>query len=211
MTAVEWLSFALASFLLALTPGPDILLVLATAAAKGWRTGLALAAGLASGVIVHTALVAFGVAAILAREPRALMAVKFFGAAYLAWLAWQSWRHLHDHLSSPAIGDTAGRSVENPVRWYRRGILMNLSNPKVLLFFLAFLPEFAHPDTPGFSVRVLGLGLIFMLVTVLVFGAVALLAAKGSARFVANPVFQTRMNVVASVIFVLVAVWLLLG
>ncbi len=213
MSVAELLSFALASFLLALTPGPDVLLVLATAAARGWHRGLALTLGLASGVIVHTALVAFGLAAILARETRAMQGLKFFGAIYLLWLAWQSWRHrndhLNDHLNETDAEVTLPVRDDSPVRWYARGVVMNLSNPKVLLFFLAFLPEFAHPGTPGFAYRVMGLGLIFMLLTVLVFGAVAFLAAAGAARFVKNPRFQSRMNAVATAVFVLIAGWLL--
>ncbi len=228
MSFSELLSFALAAFLLALTPGPDVLMVLTTAAAKGRQRGLALTLGLSSGVLVHTALVAFGVAALLASDPRALGLLKLFGAGYLLWLAWQSWRHRHQHLNTsqikkPLTDSTAVNSTDNadnapfretadrPLDWYRRGVIMNLSNPKVLLFFLAFLPEFAHPEKPGFTLRVLLLGVIFMLVTVVVFGSVAWLADRGAARFVQNPAFQSRMNVVASAVFVLIAIGLLLG
>jgi len=211
MSTPELLSFVMASFLLALTPGPDILLVLATAAAKGPRRGLALTVGLASGVIVHTALVAFGVAALLAREPRALLGLRIFGALYLLWLAWKSWHHRLDHLAEARQEQMTQPRGDSPLRWAVRGLVMNLSNPKVLLFFLAFLPEFAHPEVPGFVPRVLLLGLIFMLVTVVVFGTMALLAGAGAAHFMQNPRFQTRMNVLASVVFTLIALWLLLS
>lgn len=210
MALTELLSFALASFVLALTPGPDVLLVLATAAARGWRKGMALALGLASGVIVHTALVAFGVAAVLARIPAALLAIKLFGAIYLLWLAWQSWYHRNAHLGPSENSITSAGSEEPAARWYWRGIIMNLSNPKVLLFFLAFLSEFADPARSGFVWRVMVLGVIFMLMTIVVFGTVAVLAARGAGRFMESPQFQTCMNVVASMIFVVIAAWLML-
>ncbi len=205
----EWLSFTLASFLLALTPGPDVLLVLTTAAARGWRKGLALTLGLSSGVMAHTALVAFGVAAILVDSPMALLALRFFGVGYLLYLAWQSWE---SRAESVTLENRTGKQLQGGslFDWYRRGIIMNISNPKVLLFFLAFLPEFAHPDRPGFGFRVLVLGAIFMAITVLVFGMVAVLSAKGMARWVDHPRFNLVMSTISTGVFLAVAVWLLL-
>jgi threonine/homoserine/homoserine lactone efflux protein len=132
--------FFAASFLLALAPGPDNLFVLTQAAIRGWRAGLAITAGLCTGLLVHTAAVAFGVAAIVQASTIAFAGLKLIGAAYLLYLAWQAF-----HAPAESLELTTGPAVPLfPL--YCRGIIMNITNPKVSIFFLAFLPQFADPS-----------------------------------------------------------------
>ena len=157
--------------LLALTPGPDNLFVLLQSAQRGWRAGMAVVLGLCLGLMVHTAAVALGLAALFAASPTAFTVLKFCGAAYLAWLAWQALRapagagqdegqqdEGQDAAEAGSAGDAARGEQEQTaaaqavpavapglLRMVGRGMLMNLTNPKVLIFFLAFLPQFTDP------------------------------------------------------------------
>ena len=127
--------FLFAAVLLALSPGPDNLFVLTQSALHGRRVGWLITLGLCTGLLVHTTAVVIGVAALLRTSAVAFNILRVAGAAYLLWLAWQMWR---------ATSLPAG-NARPPLRnwqYYRRGIIMNVTNPKVTLFFLAFLPQF---------------------------------------------------------------------
>jgi threonine/homoserine/homoserine lactone efflux protein len=122
--------------LLALTPGPDNLFVLMQSAIWGRKAGMFVVLGLCTGLLGHTAAVAVGLAAVFAASPVAFTVLKLAGAAYLAYLAWQI-------LRAPVESEDGKRPEPmRPGALYRRGIVMNLTNPKVLLFFFAFLPQF---------------------------------------------------------------------
>lgn len=162
------------ALLLGLSPGPDNLFVLMQSAQRGWRVGLCVVLGLCIGIVGHTAAVALGLAAVVAASPMLLTALKVCGAAYLVVMAWGAW---HAPVSVQETGVAqAGRevlSVGAALRWMGRGVLMNLSNPKVLIFFLAFLPQFADPARGSVAQQVMVLGLVFMLASFLVFGSIA--------------------------------------
>lgn len=160
------------SALLALTPGPDNLFVLLQSAQRGWRAGLCVVLGLCLGLVLHTSAVALGLAALLAASSLAFTVLKLLGAAYLAYLAWQALRAPASVGAGAAGAPRAGAG--SALRMVGRGVLMNLSNPKVLVFFLAFLPQFADPARGRVAPQILLLGLLFMLATLLVFGAIAL-------------------------------------
>ena len=133
------LSFFAASVLLALAPGPDNVFVLLHAAQHGRRAGMLVVLGLCSGLLVHTAAVALGLAAVLAASATAFTVVKLCGAAYLLWLAWGAWH-------APVGMGEAGRTLAMAAgATYARGVVMNVTNPKVAIFFLAFLPQFVDP------------------------------------------------------------------
>jgi threonine/homoserine/homoserine lactone efflux protein len=143
--------FVLASLALIAVPGPNMIYILTRAATQGRRAGLVSAAGVETGTLVHVTAAAFGISAVLAAAPRVLAAVRLAGAAYLAWLAVR------------ALRGTARDRPPDPAplpRVYRDGVLVNLLNPKVLLFFLAFLPQFASPH--GGRLELLRLGLVFV-------------------------------------------------
>ena len=158
------------SVLLCLSPGPDNVFVLFQSALNGRKAGLSVVLGLCSGLLVHTAAVALGLAAIVAASETAFTVLKLTGAAYLVWLAWQAFRAPVGPLSAQA--EPAGFG-----RMYLRGVVMNLSNPKVTIFFLAFLPQFVDRTQGGTALQVLWLGAAFIVATLLTFGAIAVFAA----------------------------------
>lgn len=171
MPSIETTSgFFIVAIVLALTPGPDNVFVLMQSIAAGRRAGLAVVAGLCAGLCVHTAAVALGLAAIFATSEAAFTVLKWVGGAYLAYLAWQAFRApagtLDDGVAAPATDGAL----------FVRGIAMNLTNPKVLLFFLAFLPQFVQPDAGPVALQVAWFGLCFIVATVIAFGAIALLS-----------------------------------
>jgi threonine/homoserine/homoserine lactone efflux protein len=163
-------TFFLASILLALAPGPDNIFVLTQSALRGKIAGLAITLGLCTGLIVHTTAVAFGVAVIFQTSALAFTVLKSLGACYLLYLAWQAFRASATSLSTEKPSDLPA------MRLYGRGIIMNITNPKVSIFFLAFLPQFADPAYGSLTVQLILLGGIFIIATILVFGGIALLA-----------------------------------
>jgi threonine/homoserine/homoserine lactone efflux protein len=189
------LGFAAASVLLALAPGPDNLFVLTQSALKGRVSGLMVTLGLCSGLVVHTTAVALGVAAIFQTSETAFTALKFVGAAYLAFLAWKALR---------AGAEPLGGAADAPVdlrKMYLRGILMNVTNPKVAIFFLAFLPQFADPAKGHLGAQIFFLGGVFMLCALAVFSAIALVADRLSAWLRRSARGQVVLNRVAGVVF----------
>ncbi|KJR97335.1 MAG: threonine transporter RhtB [Desulfobulbaceae bacterium BRH_c16a] len=195
----------MASTLLALTPGPDNLFVLAQAAQRGKMAGIAVTGGLCTGLLVHTAAVALGVAAVFQASSLAFSLLKYIGAAYLLYLAWQSFRagaDTEDGSSAVRIGFT---------RLYGRGIVMNVTNPKVSLFFLAFLPQFTDPSSGPLLPQILALGLLFILSTVLIFGGISILAGGLGAQFRKSARAQVILNRLAGTVFVALAVKLALA
>ncbi len=164
------LLFLSSSLLLGLAPGPDNLFVMAQAAQRGAWAGVIVTLGLCSGLIVHTAAVALGLAALFMASAIAFTLLKFLGAAYLLFLAWQAF------FSVVGARSSEGGERLPAGQLYRRGIIMNLTNPKVSLFFLAFLPQFVDPTMGSVVLQIMLLGLLFILATILVFGAISLLA-----------------------------------
>jgi threonine/homoserine/homoserine lactone efflux protein len=196
-------AFFAAAVLLALAPGPDNLFVLTQAALHGRARGLTVVAGLCTGLVGHTLAVALGVAVIFRTSAMAFTVLKLAGAGYLVYLAWQAWR-----APTTAAGGAA-RVAAGHFVLYRRGIVMNLTNPKVSLFFLAFLPQFADPARGPLAGQMLLLGGVFIVATILVFGAVALLAGTAGAWLQGSPAVQRLMNRLAAVVFAGLALSLL--
>jgi len=149
-----FLQFLLAAALLTLSPGPDILFVLAKGMEQGRKIALATAWGMCSGCFAHTLAVALGVSALCMAEPRIFIAIKIFGASYLLYLAYKTVRS--------AIKITVHVEPTTFRTAYQRGILMNLLNPKVALFFIAFLPQFVnHTSSVSVPMQLATLGLLF--------------------------------------------------
>ncbi|MBK9347182.1 MAG: LysE family translocator [Burkholderiales bacterium] len=199
------LTFFGASVLLALAPGPDNVFVLLHAAAHGRRAGWLVVLGLCSGLLLHTAAVALGLAAVFAASNTAFTLLKLCGAAYLLWLAWGAWHApagLDAGATPPPLGDGAT---------YRRGVLMNVTNPKVAIFFLAFLPQFANPAEGHLALQIMLLGAVFMLAALLTFGAIAYFAATAGQFLLRSARAQRALNRTASVVFVGLALRLALG
>jgi threonine/homoserine/homoserine lactone efflux protein len=197
MLSIETFSaFFLASALLAIVPGPDNVFVLTQSALHGRLSGLVVMFGLCTGLLVHTGAVAFGVAVIFQASALAFTLLKVIGASYLLYLAWQIFR------SSPEQIRLDGNSQRGMAALYRRGIIMNVTNPKVSIFFLAFLPQFADPARGPISLQMVLLGGIFIVATILVFGAVALLGGALGEWLNRSARVQRIMNWVAGTVFV---------
>lgn len=193
------------SLLLGLTPGPDNLFVLVQSAQRGWRAGMAVVLGLCVGLVVHTAAVALGLAAVFAASAVAFTLLKWCGAAYLAYLAWGALRAPAAVASGAAPAAAAG-TAPSARRMVVRGMVMNLTNPKVLVFFLAFLPQFADPARGPVALQLMVLGAVFILATLLVFGAIACFTGAFGALLQRSARAQTVLNRVAGLVFLGLAV-----
>jgi len=197
MLPIETISaFFLASALLAIIPGPDNVFVLTQSALHGKLSGLVVVFGLCTGLLVHTGAVAFGVAVLFQPSSIAFTLLKLIGAGYLLYLAWQIYR------TSPEQIQMSNNSQRSLARLYRRGIIMNVTNPKVSIFFLAFLPQFADPERGSISLQMIVLGGIFIVATILVFGAIALVGGTLGDWLNRSTRAQKIMNRVAGTVFV---------
>lgn len=197
--------FFLSALLLGIAPGPDNIFVLTQSALFGARAGIITTLGLASGLCVHTAAVAAGVAALMRASSWAFLALKIFGACYLCWLAWLSWRAKADTVNEKA------QSFPGYCALYWRGVIMNISNPKVLLFFLAFLPQFCVPGAWPAWLQIVYYGLLFIIATLLVFWTVAFLGGRLASWLNRSASAQLAMHRAAAAIFLGLAAWLALS
>lgn len=206
MPSLETLAtFFSLSLLLCISPGPDNIFVLLQSAMHGRRAGLLVVAGLCTGLVVHTSAVALGLAALFAASSVAFTILKMAGALYLAWLAWQAFR--------APVGDLAPAQAQtgHAGRMYRRGVFMNITNPKVGIFFLAFLPQFVDPANGAVSLQVFWLGLSFIAATFLVFGAIACFAGSIGGLLMRSTRAQRILNRLAACIFLALAARLALA
>jgi threonine/homoserine/homoserine lactone efflux protein len=198
--------FVVATFVLNATPGVDLLLTVSRTLQGGARAGLAAALGIGAGCIVHALAAACGLAALLAVHAGAFVVVKGFGAGYLVWLALgmarSAWRGGRTEAAAPAA---AARD-----RWadFRAGMLTNVLNPKVALFFLAFLPQFVDARAGQQTIGVLLLGLWFVVQGTIFLGAVVWLAAR-LRRFGTSPGLTRLLNAGGAALFGLLALRLL--
>lgn len=154
--------FAIASFVLAITPGPDMALYVGRAITHGKDAGLACFSGCVTGVLVHTLLVALGLSALLKTAPTAFFALKILGAGYLIWLAVQAILHG----SSLTLKKETISKKSSLLSHYLTGIGINILNPKVVLFFLTFLPQFVSVADPHATGKLIFLGIFFLIVSI---------------------------------------------
>lgn len=200
MLALETVGlFLSASLLLCVAPGPDNIFVLTQSMLRGGRAGFLVTLGLCTGLIVHTSAVALGVAIIFQRSLLAFTVLKLCGAAYLVYLAFGAFR------AGAEKFEVGRKHPLTHAALYRRGIIMNVTNPKVSIFFLAFLPQFVDPSRGALPWQFMQLGGIFMLCTLLVFGLISLSAGRIGDWFHQTPSAQTVMNKVAGTIFAALA------
>ncbi|MTJ93633.1 MAG: LysE family translocator [Desulfovibrio sp.] len=212
LTPDAMMAFFVAALLLGIAPGPDNIFVLTQSALFGVGAGVVTTMGLVTGLCVHTAAVALGVAAIFQTSALAFTLLKTVGAGYLLWLAWLSFRAgASTEKIAQAEGATTGAAFPGYMTLYRRGIVMNVTNPKVSLFFLAFLPQFCDPSRGSVAVQVLILGVLFMLATIVVFWTVAALGGRLAVWFNRSQRGQVIMQRVAGCVFVALAAALLLS
>ena len=199
-------TFIIASAALAITPGPDNIYVLMQSIANGKKHGLATTAGLVSGCLVHTTLLAFGISAIIKNSDEIFFVIKFFGAMYLFYLAYKVFK------SDPYLQLSNGVVPKKGLgQLFKQGFIMNVLNPKVTIFFLAFFPGFLFSDSLSHIVQFYVLGLLFMLVALLVFGLIAILSGSISNYIKAHAKLGLSLKWLQIVVFIGIGLFVLLS
>ncbi|MCM3789898.1 LysE family translocator [Domibacillus indicus] len=200
MSLLTVISFLGTAILLTLMPGPDNLFVLAQSIVKGKQAGIATAFGLCTGLLVHITAAAVGISALVYQSSVAFALVKYAGAAYLLYLAYKSFRASgsdfslsgHDSLSYKAL--------------YKRGIIMNVLNPKVSLFFLALFPQFIDHTAGSITMQMIVYGFIFLIQALILFTLISVFAGKIGEFLRKSPSVSRKMNIIQGSIFTLIGV-----
>ena len=207
MESSTFLYFLTASILLTLAPGPDILYLLTKSLSDGAKSGIILACGLVSGIVFHTTLVMLGVAALIKSSATAMLLLKIFGAAYLLFLAFGAFKSAKSNKKISLSKSGAKITVS---ALYKRGVLMNVLNPKVLLFFLAFLPQFIDVSATGSSLQILFLGIIFAAQALIIFSGVAIFAGRVRNFILRKKNIGRLLNLVEAAVLAIIALTLIL-
>lgn len=194
--------FLLAATILILSPGPDNLMVLSLGLARGRSAGMAFGLGCAIGCLSHTFLAALGVSALIAASPTAFAVLRWAGGGYLLWLGIGALRNA----GGVSLGPTKANGSLS--RLFAQGLLANAINPKVILFFLAFLPQFADPKQ-GTAWQIGQLGVLFTLQSVLLFGAIGYFSGIAGRWLGGSPTRSTWLGRAAGCVFVALGVRLL--
>ena len=197
--------FIAASAALTILPGPDILFVLTQSISQGKKAGIATASGLCTGVLVHTTAAALGISALVYKSALAFEIVKYAGAAYLLYLAWHALKESDELISSAPARETDTFAL------YRRGIFMNVLNPKVALFFLAFLPQFVNIESGNVPMQMIFLGIIFMVQAWLIFSVISIFAGTIGNKITQKPGIGKYINWGKAGIFTVIGVKLALS
>ena len=198
------ISFSIATLFLALSPGPDNLYVITQSLANGTKSGIATTIGLISGCIVHTTLLAFGVSAIIAASETIFYGLKIIGACYLLFLAYKVYR------SNPHVDLKNKVSKKTYLQLFKQGVIMNLINPKVLIFFLAFFPGFLWDEFQNTIYQFFVLGIVFMTISFVVFSSLAILAGHISTTLNENKNISILLKWIQVIVFIAIAVFILI-
>lgn len=194
-----FIAFAVAVALLSLTPGPDMMFIVANAIGGGKRAGIVAALGVSTGLAVHTVAAAFGVGQLLRAAPGALDVVRLLGALFLVYLAVSAWRSSRQHgeLAVAQVGRRSTRKV------FAMAVLTNVANPKVALFYLAFFPQFVTTGAGSWPVmtQVFTLGGLFIVIGLAVDGSAGVVAGGLSEKVFGNPRVRRLMDRVSAAIF----------
>lgn len=196
------ISFSIATLFLALTPGPDNLYVISQSLTNGTKSGIATTIGLISGCIVHTTLLAFGVSAIIAASETIFYGLKIIGACYLLFLAYKVYR------SNPHVDLKNKVSKKTYLQLFKQGVIMNLVNPKILIFFLAFFPGFLWDEFQNTIYQFYVLGIVFMTISFLVFSSLAILAGYISTALNENKNISILLKWIQVIVFIAIAVFI---
>ena len=201
MDSNSLLLFTVSSLALTLSPGPDIMYVFSTSLTKGRLHGLKVSLGLCSGLWVHTLLVILGVGSFLNQYPESQRILECLGGGYLLFLAVKSWSIIRKNTKDE--NSTKSKNENH----FLTGFIMNLSNPKVSLFFISFFPGFLFHQTWSFQFQFLILGTLFFIQALLVFTVVTFFAGQIGSKFL-NTKYSTRWNKIQVVVFTLIALML---
>lgn len=204
------LEFFIAALVVGIAPGPDNLFVLAQSATHGARAGFFVILGLCTGIVIQVSLLVAGVSALVAASPKAFFVMQCLGAAYLLYLAYKSFQvraNSELKIQNSELEIKNGKDVISGRKLYLRGILMNISNPKVILFLLSFIPPAVRLERPIHpSLQMVIFGAEFIVATFIVFGSVALLAGAVKKFLLNSPKANRNLNWFSGCVFVLLAV-----
>ena len=189
--------------LLTIMPGPDIIYVLVQSVTNGKKYGIATSLGLVSGIIIHTTLVAFGVSAIIKQSDNLFFSIKLFGALYLFYLAYQTFKSNEELLLNTEA------KKKGLLKLFKQGFIMNVLNPKVSIFFLAFFPGFLFSTNHSTVLQFFILGGLFMLQALLIFSAVSVLSGNFSTYLKTHPTFNSKIKWFKILVFVGIAFFIL--
>lgn len=198
------ISFTIATLALAISPGPDNIYVLTQSLVNGTKSGIATTAGLISGCIVHTTLLAFGISAIITASEEIFYGIKILGACYLLYLAYTVYK------SDEHISLTENAPKKSYLQLFKTGVIMNLVNPKVMIFFLAFFPGFLWNKDGNTVVQFYILGIIFMVVSFITFSVIAMAAGRISSLLLEWKSMGLVLKWLQIIVFVGIAVFILL-
>lgn len=191
------LMFLGASFLLCLAPGPDNIYVLTQGMTKSKKAAIVTTFGLCTGIVLHTLAAALGISVIFQTSEIAFNIVKYIGAGYLLYIAYQAFKYRNEPLDL---------SVQNSSlelkKLYYKGFIMNILNPKVSIFFLAFLPQFVTTANGNVPLQMISLGVAFMLMTIVVFSSIGIAGNMLSSKLLENPSIVKILNVFTSIVLV---------
>ena len=193
-------SFSLATAVLAISPGPDNIFVLTQSIVNGKKYGFATVFGLMTGCIIHTTLVAFGVSAIINNDKSLFFLLKVFGASYLLFLAYKVYQS-----DAEIVFSTENIHKKSILQLFKTGFLMNVLNPKVTIFFLAFFPQFLFSRELSTVIQFYILGVIFIFISFIIFGSIAFLGGKISDYMLQNKQTGLILKWVQILVFVGIA------
>ncbi|MFD2567470.1 LysE family translocator [Pseudotenacibaculum haliotis] len=197
-------SFVASVAALAISPGPDNIFVLMQSVVYGKKYGLATVAGLMTGCIIHTTLVAFGVSAVITNTPAIFYGIKVLGAAYLIYLAYKVFKS-----SADIAMDSESLEKKSPMQLFKTGFLMNVLNPKVTIFFLALFPGFLFSDSLSNVIQFYVLGGLFIATSFVIFSSIALLGGTISEKIQNNNSIGVWLKWLQIVVFVAIAIFIL--
>lgn len=204
MTAYSILGFLCASMALTISPGPDNIFVITQGITRGRRAAVVTALGMCSGISIHTTAAAFGISAIFYSSAVAFNLVKYAGAGYLLYLAFKAVR------SSSSIALASAESLPASAL-FRRGFIMNVLNPKVALFFLAFLPQFVSPASGRLPLQMILLGAIFMAQAVVIFSLIGWFSGTIGKQLLSKPAISRYFDRLTAGVFASLGVKLALS
>jgi threonine/homoserine/homoserine lactone efflux protein len=186
------------SILLILAPGPDIIFTITQGITNGKRAGVWTAVGLGLGNTVHTLAAAFGISVLLKTSQVAFLVFKILGACYLFYLAFKAIQHRHDIFRTANQGGTNSGALH----LFAKGFIMNVLNPKVALFFLAFLPQFVDNASGSAPLQIILYGIIFIVLVIIIFGLLGYFSGSVGQKLLKNKKFSSRMSVISALVFI---------
>ena len=196
------ISFIFSCFLLALSPGPDNMYLTAITSKSGKISGFSFLTGLLAGCIVHTTLLAFGLNELVIKNELFFKIVKYSGFFYLLYLSYQTYK-------SEILNFHPEKNNDKVSNYFKRGLLMNLLNPKVFLFFTLFFPNFIYSEIYSFKLQIFSLGIIFIAITFIVFGLIILFSDFIYNKFSSNNSFKVFARYFNMFVLLLIALLIL--